>query len=107
MAKRMQEQKEDNRIVAKSKAMSLAVIVSTNSSSVNSPIASKRPGILKVSNRQIGYSGKLDVRRKTNSNPDPASSSQGWQKDALLDVSSGKPVATDEDQEPLDYPGTV
>ena len=42
MAKRMQEQKEDNRIVAKSKptAVNLAVTVSTSSSSVSDPIAS-------------------------------------------------------------------
>ena len=52
MAKRMQEQKEgDNRIiVAKSKptTMNLAFSVSTCSSTVNSPIASKSPGILKA-----------------------------------------------------------
>ena len=76
MAKRMQEQKEDNRILAKSKptAVDLAVSVSTSSSSVNSPIASKSPGILKASSRQMGYSGKPDVRSKRNSNTDAASS---------------------------------
>ena len=49
MAKRMQEQKEDNRIVAKSKptAMNLAVTVSTSSSSVNSPMASKNLGCVR------------------------------------------------------------
>ena len=49
MAKRMQEQRGDNRIVAKSKptTMNLAASVSTSSSTVNSPIASKSPGILK------------------------------------------------------------
>ena len=46
MAKRMQEQKEEDRIVAKSKptAMNLTSTVSTSSSSVNHPIASKKPG---------------------------------------------------------------
>ena len=97
MAKRMQEQKEDNRIVARSKptAVNLAVTVSTSSSSVNSPIASKSPGILKAPSRQSGCSGKLDVRSKRNSNPYAASSFQGWQKDASLDVCAGKPVATE------------
>ena len=109
MAKRMQEQKQDNRIVAKSKptAMNLAVTVSTSSSSVNSPIASKRPGVFKASGRQIWCSGKPDVQRKRNSNPHEASSSQGWPKDALLDVCTGKPVATDKDQESLNYLETL
>ena len=55
MAKRMQEQKEDNSIVAKSKptAMNLAVMISKSSSSVNSPNASESPEILKASSRQI------------------------------------------------------
>ena len=75
----MQEQNGDTRTVAKSKptAMNLAVNVSTSSSSVNSPIASKSPGILKASSRQIGCSGKPDVRKKRNFNPDAASGSQG------------------------------
>ena len=55
IAKRMQEQKGDNRIVAKSKpTMNLAVSVSTSSSTVNSPIASKSPGILKALCRTDG-----------------------------------------------------
>ena len=60
MAKRMQEQNEEKRIVAKSRpsAMNLTSSVPASSSSVNSPIASKSPGILKASSRQIGYSGK-------------------------------------------------
>ena len=45
MAKRMQEQKGKERIVAKSKptAMNLSSVVPTSSSSATSPIASKRP----------------------------------------------------------------
>ena len=83
----MQEQKEDHRIVAKSTptAMNLAVTVSTSSSSVNSPTASKSLGILKGSSQKNGCSGTPDTRRKINSNLNAASSSQGWQKDALLD----------------------
>ena len=97
--KRMQqEQSEEHRVVAKSRpmVMNLVISVPTCSSSVNSPIASKSWRILKASSRQIECSGKTDVRSKRNSNPDAASSSQGWQKDALLDVCTGKPVATDE-----------
>ena len=103
----MQEQKEGNRIVAKSKptAMNLAVTVSTSFSSVNSPIASKSPGILQASGRQIGCSGKPDARRR-NSTPDAASSSQGWQKDAPLDGCTRYPVATDKDQKYLNLPET-
>ena len=50
LAKRMQEQKGEERNVAKSKstAMNLSSIVSTSSSSATSPIASKSPGIRKV-----------------------------------------------------------
>ena len=79
MAKRMQEQEREERIVAKSKptTMNLAVSVSTSSSAVNAP---ESPGILKASCRtDWSSSGKLDAR---NSNHDAASNSQGWQKDA-------------------------
>ena len=106
MAKRMLEQKGDDRIVAKSKptTMNLAVSVSTSSSAVNSPIVSKSPGILKASCRtDWSSSGKPDAR---NSNHDAASIFQGWQKDALLDGCTGKPVATEKDQEPMNYPET-
>ena len=80
MAKRMQEQKEGDRIVAKSKptAMNVTSTVSSSSSSVNHPIASKSPGILKAS------TGKPDARARRNSKPDAASSSQGRLKDAYL-----------------------
>ena len=56
MVKRLQEQKQDNRIVAKSKptAMNLAVSVSTSSSTVNSPIASKSQGYSKDTVELIG-----------------------------------------------------
>ena len=99
MAKRMQEQSEKNRIVAKSrtKAMNLTSSVAAISSSVNSPIASRSLMILKASSRQVGLSGSLDANANQNSNPDAASSSQGWQRDALNrqeePVSTGKLVA--------------
>ena len=75
MAKRMQEQEGDNRIVAKSKptTMNLAFSVSTSSSTVNSPIASKSPGILKAPCRT------------------------DWSR-------TGKLVATEEEQEHLNCP---
>ena len=57
----------------------------------------QKPGILKASSRQIVCSGKPHAKR----NPNAASSSQAWQKDARLDVCTGKPVAADEDQESL------
>ena len=71
------------------------------SSSVNSPIASRSPGILKASSRQVGLSGKLGANTSQNSNPDAASSSHGWQRDAQLFISTGGLVATDEDQKSL------
>ena len=62
MAERMQEQKEEDGIVAKSKptAMNLTPTVSTSSSPVNHPIASKNPVMHKVS------AGKLDARARRN-----------------------------------------
>ena len=55
MAKRMQEQEGDNRIVAKSKptTMNLAVSVSTSSSTVQNQIASKSLGILNAPCRTV------------------------------------------------------
>ena len=68
MAKRMQEQEGENKIVAKSKptTMNLAVSVSTSSSTVQNPIASKSPGILKANFRKDWLStGKLDAKEQT------------------------------------------
>ena len=67
--------------------------VVSSSSSVNSPTASRSLGILKASSRQVGLSGRHDATANQNSNPDAASSSQGWQRDAQLFYSTGKPVA--------------
>ena len=91
MAKRMQEQKRDNRIVSKSKptTMNVAVSVSTSSSIVNSPIASKRPG-----QAQGNLTQELSI--------DAASSSQGWQKDDWTEV-QGNLSRQREDQEHLNY----
>ena len=72
---------------------------------MNSPIASKSSGTFKASHRTDWSStGKLDARyRKHNA----ASSSQGWQKDAFLEVSTGKLVATEEDQEHMNFPEKI
>ena len=99
MAKRTQEQKEEEGIVTKSKpmAMNLTSTVSTSSLSVNHPIASRSLGILKAS------TGKPEARARRNSKPDAASSSQGRLKDAYLGgLMAGvaeKPAATEKSQE--------
>ena len=103
MAKNMQEQKGKERIVAKSKpTLNLASLVSTNSSTVQSPNASKNLGILKAPCQNDWTStGRLGAREF---NQDAASSSQAWQKDTVLDVSTRRLVATEEDQEHLNFP---
>ena len=90
MAKRMHEQKEEEIIVAKSRltVMTLVSSVHTSSSSVDSPIASRSPGMLKANTSQ-------------NSNPHEVSSPQGWQRDAQLFISRGGFVATEQDQKSL------
>ena len=103
MAKRMQEQEGEARSVAKSKAttMNLAFSVSTSSWTVQNPVASKSPGILKAPCRTDGSStGKPDAKEH---NQDAASSSQGWQKGAVLDVGTRKVVTTEKDQQHLNF----
>ena len=78
--------------------MNLTSSVASSSSSVDSPIASRSPGILKASSRQVGIPGRPDARANQNCDPDAASSSQGWQRDAQLFISTGKLVATGKDQ---------
>ena len=79
MAKRMQEQKGEERRVAKSKstAMNLSSHVPTSSSSAKSPIASESPGIL-IATR------KPESRMRRNSKSDAASSSQERLQDAYF-----------------------
>ena len=101
MAKRMQEQKGEERNVAKSKstAMNLFSHVPTSSSSAKSPIASKSLGILIDT-------GKPERRMRGNSESDAASSSQARLKDAyfgwLMDTATGKPVPTKEESGEVD-----
>ena len=89
--------------MAKSRPMGMnsTSSVATCSSSVDSPIASRTLGIIKASSRQFGLSGRLDASTNQNSNPDAASSSQGWQRDAHLLISSGKHEATGKDHKSL------
>ena len=101
MAKRMQEQKGEERCVAKSKstATNSASYVPTSSSSAKSPIASKGPGIRIPTE-------KPESRMRGNSESDAASSSQARLKDAyfggLMDTATGKPVATKEESGDVD-----
>ena len=98
MAKRMQEQKGEERIVSKSMpmAINLSSIVSASSSSAKDPIASTGP-------TNLTASWKPDVRGRRNSKPYVTSSSQVRLQDAYLDGLmervAGKPAATDESQE--------
>ena len=89
--------------MAKSKptAMKTTSTVSTSSSSVNHPFASKCLGILKASAK------KPDARARINSQPNPASRSQGRLKDAylggLMVEVAVTPAATDKSQKPWDF----
>ena len=96
MAKRMQEQEGEQRIVAKVKAdddeHGLHCYLT-----VQFAVVSKSPGILKAPCRTDWSStGKPDAKEH---NQD-----EGWQKDTVLDAGTRKLVATEEDQEHLNYP---
>ena len=98
MAKRMQEQKEEELIVEISKllAMNLSSTVSASSSSTTDLIASKGPG-------ELIASGKPDANKRRNPKPDASSSSQVRLQDAnfggLMDKVVGKAAATEDSQE--------
>ena len=101
MAKRMQEQKGEERGVAKSKstATNLSSYVPTSSSSA------KKSGCIKKS-RDTHGSGETESRMRRNSKSDAASSSQARLKDAypggLMDTATGKPVGTKEESGDVD-----
>ena len=67
----------------KAHSMNLTSTVSTRSSFVNRPIASRSPGVLKA------CTGKPDAMARRTEKPDAASSSQGRLKDAYLDGLDG------------------
>ena len=79
MANRVQEQKKEERIVAKSRltAMNLSLSVAASSSSAKNPITSSNPGKLMAA-------GKTASRTRRNSKPDEAPSSQVKLKDVYL-----------------------
>ena len=97
MANRVQEQKKEERIVAKSRprAMNLSSSVPASSSSAKKPIISSNP-------EKLMAAGKTASRTRRNSKPDEAPSSQVKLKDVylggLMDESAGKLVATEETQ---------
>ena len=101
LAKRMQEQKGEDRVVAKSKstAMNLSSHVPASSSSATRPIASKSPG-------KLIATWKPESRMRRNSKSDAASSSQVRPQDAylgrLMDKATGKLVATKEESGTVD-----
>ena len=102
MANKMQEQEREEKIVAKSKpTMNLAFTVSTSSSTLQNPIASKKPGDTQGTRKDWSNTKKPEAREF---NRDAASSSQGWQKDAVLDANTKRLVATEKDQEHLIFP---
>ena len=95
----MQEVTGEERIVAKSKpTLNLASHAATSSSVVQSPIASKSPGILTAPCQSDWRStGRLVAREH---NQDAASCSQVWRKDAMLDESTRRRlVAAEKNQE--------
>ena len=103
MAKRMQEQKEENRIVAKSRptATNLVSSVRTSSPSVNSPIASRSPGYSKLQVDRLDYQGNL-VQAQVKI---PIPTQRRVLKDGkgMLNcfISTGGLAATDQDQKSL------
>ena len=94
MAKRMQEQKGEERSVPKSKstAMNLSSHVPASSSSAKIPIASKSLGILTATR-------KPESRMRRNSKSDAASSAH---LGGLKDEGAGKPLATKEESGDVD-----
>ena len=61
----------------------------------------EKPGDTQASSRQVGLSGRPDASTYQNSNPDAESSSQGWQGDAQLCISTEGLLAIDKDQKSL------
>ena len=103
MAKRMQEQKEENRIVAKSKTtMNLVSLSRQVLRLCRVRLRRKAWGYSKHPVEQLG-------QLQGNLTQEIAITTQrrvlkDGKKDALLDVSTGRHVATKEDQEHLNYP---
>ena len=95
MAKRIQEQKEEERVVSKSRlaAMNLSSSFATGSSSASSPIASKSPGMPIASEKP---DSRMSVKP---SSFDAASTSQVRLQDAYLGGVNGKAAENPSHQE--------
>ena len=94
VAKRIQEQKEEGRVVSKSRpaAMNLSFPIATSSSSASSPIACKSPGMPIAS-------VKPDSRMGNSNSFDAASTSQVRLQDAYLGGSMEKQLGNPSHQE--------
>ena len=105
MAQRMQEQKDEDRIVGKSKstATNLSSHVPTSSSSAKIPIASKSPAVLIATE-------KPESRMRRSAKSEAASSYQVKLQDAylglLMEKATEKLVATKEESSDLDVSGS-
>ena len=105
MAKRIQDENEDERVVSKSRpaVMNMSSFIATSSSTASSPIASKSPGMPMAS-------GKPDSRMSIETSSfDAASTSQVRLKDAylggLMEKQRGDPShREEEDSEDFDNP---
>ena len=104
MAKRMLEQKGEERIVAKSKTtMNLAFTVSISSDCVEKSGCTQGTRSKMIGQVQGDLEQRIWTCPKKEFTQDPASSSQAWQKDAVLDESTRRLVAREEDQEHLNF----
>ena len=102
MVKRRQDQKEEERVVSKSRpaAMNLSSFIATSSSTASSPIASRSPGMPIAS-------GKPDTRMSIEANSfDAASAFQVRLKDAyfggLTEMLRGNPSHQEEEEDSED-----
>ena len=101
MAKRMQEEKRVETIVAKLKpTLNLVLHAATSSSTVQSPMVLKSSGTLRAPCQQDWKNTRKPVAREPNQK-DAASSSLAWQKDAEMNKSTRRLVAAEKDQELL------
>ena len=101
MAKRMPEQKGEDRIVAKSKPTTMNLACLDKFFDCAESDCSEKPANTQSFRSTGWFIGKPVANTSQNSNPDAASSSQVWQKDAQLFISTGRLVATDNDQKSL------
>ena len=103
MSKRMQEEKGEEIIVAKSKpTLNLVSQAVASSSTAPSSSASKRPRKLKESNQGLSRTAGVGRLAAEDSNYNDASSSQVWLTDAKANDSARRLAATETNQN-LDF----